>query len=919
MTWDKNGRCHEVISIRNKEKGCAYRMDHSNTDAGTRVELHCHTKLGSIGAVNSAAEIIKAAIEEDMSAVAITDVGVAYAFPEAAEACKSLWSATAKECRATGIDPGAEQDFFKVIYGMETCLLRPTPESRDKGGYSIVFLVQNEIGKRNLYHLNTDCSGRPAAASHPRVSEKELANYRKGLLVGSAGEDGEVFQAILDGKNGEELQKIAAFYDYLEIQSVFCDDSEIAARVQTVNQKIVELGDLLHIPVIASGNAYLLDAKDAPGWKILSRLKGVETAENAIPPHFRTTEEMLQEFRYLGKEKAVEVVITNTNRIADKIQVIRPIPSGRHLLSAPGSDSKLRKICTENAHALYGDPLPEVVASRLNRELETIIRSGYGESFLLVRKIVEKSISKGCCVMTRGTLGASFAAYLLGIVDGNPLPSHYRCTKCFYTDFESETVLQAYGGTGFDLPDKCCPCCGAPLQKDGLSIPFETFMGLHGEDNPEISINFSGEDVLELRRYTMDLLGKDRIFRAGEIRTMRRVSADTIDDPITYGLVHDYLDDQKIHTSKQRDAQLTKLCAGTFRAHSCRLGSFFLLPEHVDVSDFTPLQRHPGRGESAFAETHFDSWALRNSFLELSELGYSALTRLHDLQTLTGVDLAKIPFDDEKILSLFSSPKALGLTAEDILGYSAGLLGIPEFNSTYMIELLLRIQPNRFSDLIRVDALAHGCGAWDSVQELVKNRVCSFPATVCCMDDIWNELRHRGVPAETAFGVMRNVQNGRIAGGTCKRWAQWKQELQTHGVAPWYLHSCEQIRYSASKAHCAAYTMAAWRMAFFKLYYPLEFYTAWLNAMPDRIPSAMLFEGIKSFDAYTAQQYPASRVPGKAKHFMIQEDGLLVVREMYARGFAFCPFDRSIADAEKYKIINGKIMPPLSMFPEAKA
>lgn len=894
-------------------------MDHSNTDAGTRVELHCHTKLGSIGAVNSAAEIIKAAIEEDMSAVAITDVGVAYAFPEAAEACKSLWSATAKECRATGIDPGAEQDFFKVIYGMETCLLRPTPESRDKGGYSIVFLVQNEIGKRNLYHLNTDCSGRPAAASHPRVSEKELANYRKGLLVGSAGEDGEVFQAILDGKNGEELQKIAAFYDYLEIQSVFCDDSEIAARVQTVNQKIVELGDLLHIPVIASGNAYLLDAKDAPGWKILSRLKGVETAENAIPPHFRTTEEMLQEFRYLGKEKAVEVVITNTNRIADKIQVIRPIPSGRHLLSAPGSDSKLRKICTENAHALYGDPLPEVVASRLNRELETIIRSGYGESFLLVRKIVEKSISKGCCVMTRGTLGASFAAYLLGIVDGNPLPSHYRCTKCFYTDFESETVLQAYGGTGFDLPDKCCPCCGAPLQKDGLSIPFETFMGLHGEDNPEISINFSGEDVLELRRYTMDLLGKDRIFRAGEIRTMRRVSADTIDDPITYGLVHDYLDDQKIHTSKQRDAQLTKLCAGTFRAHSCRLGSFFLLPEHVDVSDFTPLQRHPGRGESAFAETHFDSRALRNSFLELSELGYSALTRLHDLQTLTGVDLAKIPFDDEKILPLFSSPKALGLTAEDILGYSAGLLGIPEFNSTYMIELLLRIQPNRFSDLIRVDALAHGCGAWDSVQELVKNRVCSFPATVCCMDDIWNELRHRGVPAETAFGVMRNVQNGRIAGGTCKRWAQWKQELQTHGVAPWYLHSCEQIRYSASKAHCAAYTMAAWRMAFFKLYYPLEFYTAWLNAMPDRIPSAMLFEGIKSFDAYTAQQYPASRVPGKAKHFMIQEDGLLVVREMYARGFAFCPFDRSIADAEKYKIINGKIMPPLSMFPEAKA
>ena len=886
-------------------------MNHSNTDTGRRVELHCHTKLGSVGAVNSAAEIIKAAIEGTMSAVAITDVGVAYAFPEAAEACKSLWAARVKDCRANGMDPGAEQDFFKVIYGMETRLLRPMPESRDKGGYSIVLLVQNEIGKRNLYHLITDCSGKPAAASHPRVSEKELANYRKGLLVGSAGEDGEVFQAILDGKNGEELQKIAAFYDYLEIQPVFCDDSEIAARVQTVNQKIVELGDLLHIPVIASGNAYLLDAKDALGWKILRRLKGVETAENAIPPHFRTTEEMLQEFRYLGKEKAVEVVITNTNRIADKIQAIRPIPSGRHLLSALGSDSMLRKICTENAHALYGDPLPEVVASRLNRELETIVRRGYGESLLLVQKIVQKSISKGYCVVPRGTLGASFTAYLLGIVDGNPLPSHYRCAKCFHTDFESETVLQAYGGTGFDLPDKCCPCCGAPLQKDGLSIPFETFMGLHGEDNPEISINFSGEYVLELHRYTMDLLGKDRMLRAGAIRTIGSVRADAI--------VRDYLDDQKIHTSKQRVAQLTEFCAGTFRAHSYRPGSFFLLPEHVDVSDFTPLQRHPRRGESAFAETHFDSRALRNSFLELSELGCSTPTRLHDLQALTGVDPAEIPFDDEKILSLFSSPKALGLTAEDILGYSAGVLGVPEFDHPYMIKLLSQIQPNRFSDLIRVDALAHGCGAWDSVQGLVKNRVCSFPATVCCMDDIWDELRHRGVPAETAFGVMRNVQNGCIAGGTCKRWAQWNQELQTHGVAPWYLHSCEQVRYSASKAHCAAYTMAAWRMAFFKLYYPLEFYTAWLNAMPDRIPSAMLFEGIKSFDAYTAQQYPASRVPEKAKLLMIQEDGLLVVREMYARGFAFCPFDRSIADAEKYKIINGKIMPPLSVFSEAKA
>lgn len=735
-------------------------MNHSNTDIGKRVELHCHTKLGSTGAINSAAEIIKATKEGNMSAVAITDVGVAYAFPEAAEACKSLWSATAKECRANGMDPGAEQDFFKVIYGMETLILRPTPECQEKGGYSIVLLAQNEIGKRNLYHLITDCSEKSAAASHPRVSEKELANDREGLLVGSAGEDGEVFQAILDGKSGAELQTPAAFYDYLEIQPVFCDDSEIAARAQTVNQAIVQLGDLLHIPVIASCNAYLLDARDALGWKLLRRLKGVETAENAIPPHFRTTEEMLQEFQYLGKEKAAEVVITNTNRIADKIEVIRPIPSGRHLLRAPGSDSTLRKICTEKASELYGDPLPEVVASRLNRELETIIRRGYDEALLLVQKIVKKSTSNGYCVMPRSTLGASFAAYLLGIADGNPLPSHYRCAKCFYTDFESEAVQQAYGGTGFDLPDKCCPCCGAPLQKDGLSIPFETFMGFHGEDNPEISVNFSGEYVLEIHRYTMDLVGQDRMIRAGAIRTIGRVSTNTIGNPIAYDLVHDYLDDQKIHTSKQRAAQLTKLCAGTFCAHSYQPGSFFLLPEDTDVYDFTPLQRHPRRGESAFAETHFDSRALRNSFLTLSELGSQTPTLLHELQVLTGVDPAEIPFDDEKVLSLFSSPEALGLTAEDLLGYLAGVLGVPEFDSPFLIKLLPQIQPNQFSDLIRADALAHGCGTWEPVHELVKHHVCSFPATVCCMDDIALERRRFGQQDRT----WTNSEFGKLIG-----------------------------------------------------------------------------------------------------------------------------------------------------------
>lgn len=874
-------------------------MSDSNTYTGKRVELHCHSKFGSIGAVNSAAEIVKLAHAQKMSAVAITDIGVAYAFPEAEEARKALWSACVKRCQAAGTDPGAEIDFFKVIYGMETRLLRRTPECRERGGYSIVLLVRNEIGRRNLYHLITDCSGKPAAVSHPRASERELEEYREGLLVGSAGVDGEIFQAILEGKSGEEIQTLAEFYDYLEIQPVSCNDQEIMTRVQTVNQKIVELGDLLHIPVIAASNAYLLDAKDELGWRILRWGKGVQTTENAIPPYFRSTEEMLHEFRYLGKEKAAEVVITNTSRIADKIDAIRPVPSGRHLLRAPGSDSVLRKACTEKIHKLYRKQLPEIVESRLNRELETIIRKGYAETFLLLQKIVQKSTSNGYCVISRSTLGASFVAYLLGIVEGNPLPPHYRCTKCFYTDFESGPVLQSFGGTGFDLPDKCCPCCGAPLKKDGLSIPFETFMGLNGEKEQAFSLNFSEEHLAEIRKYTGELLGENRLIRSGRLQTKSERSA--------YGLVCTYLDEHGIRKDGTELAHFVELCADTIHGRSYQPWGFFLLPDGVDIYDFTPLQRHPRRGKAAFADTHFEGRALRHSFLRLDELGHSTSTMLHELQALTDITPAQIPFDDQKVLSLFSSPKALGLTPENIFGWKTGTLGIPEFENKFMEELLTEIQPRRFSDLIRALGLAHGTGAWaDNTQDLLKNGVCSLSSAICCKDDIWNELRRRGVAADTAFGIMENAGNGRIAAGICDQWENWKQELNNHNVPLWYIHSCEKMRYLFPKAQNAAYTIAAWKLAFFKLYYPLEFYTAYFNVIADRIPFEQICQGEASLNTY--YKWLVSEQLEKSRDMV----DLRIVQEMYARGFEFWPLNANTADADKYKIIGGKIMPPFS-------
>lgn len=751
-------------------------MNHSNTVPGQRVELHCHTKPGSIGAVNRAAEIIKAAKEGRMSAVAITDVGVAYAFPEAAEARES------------------EPNFFKVIYGMETRLLRRAPECREKGGYSVVALVQNETGRRNLYHLITDCSGKTAAASHPSASEKELETYREGLLIGSAGEDGEVFQAILDEKNGDELQKIALFYDYLEIQPVFFEDPELAARTQAVHQKIVELGDLLHIPVIASGNPYLLDARDAPGWKILRRLKGMETAANAIPPHFRTTEEMLDEFCYLGREKAVEVVITNTNRIADKIEALQPIPPGRHLLRTPDSSSALRKRCTEKARELYGDPLPEAVASRLSRELEAIIRTGYDEAFLLVQKIVQKSTANAYCVMPRGALGSSFAAYLLGIAEGNPLPSHYRCATCCYTDFEPGAVLRAHSGTGFDLPDRRCPRCGVPLRKDGLNLSFAFFAESNDENLPELSLSFSGEYLPEINRYAKDLSGEGRMLLAGTVQTIKEPSAKS--------RARWYLGKHGVQTDETMFSYLSRLLEGSFYAQSNHPQCFFLIPENVDVYDFTPLYSHPRARKDAFASTHFDAQALRNTFLRISLLGHRTPTMLHRLQARTGVDPAKIPFDDEKVLSLFSSPAALGLAPADLCGFQTGTLGVPEFNSDDAIKLLSALQPKRFSDLIRVNCLVHGAGAQET---------------------------------------------------------------------------------SRDTAQCAAYTAAAWRIAFYKLYYPQAFYAAYFDTMPCPALPATVYRGMASLDAYIAQQHPAFE-DGNAPDM---QRALLILREMYARGLAF--------------------------------
>lgn len=920
-SYSKEQSISTVFGISKIEEFAIRRKD---TAHKKRVELHCHTKSSDMDGVSDVKDIVKTAYEWGMPAVAITDHGVVHSFPDANHMREDLWKDHKKKCQKEGVDPGEYKDFFKVIYGVEGYLVNDVEDAepglsiQEKKSYHIILLAQNETGRVNLYKLITKShldyyGGKYAYSKRPRIPKSELIKHREGIIIGSACEAGEIFQAILYGKNAEEIRKLANFYDYLEIQPVGNNhfmllndadhpDIQTETDLQELNRKVVALGEEIGKLVVATGDVHFLNPEDEIYRRIIMTAKGFRDADNQAPLYFRTTDEMLEEFSYLGIEKAEEVVITNSNLIAHRIEAISPVRPDKCPPVIENSDVTLRDICTKKAHEIYGEQLPAIVEERMNKELDSIIGNGYAVMYIIAQKLVWKSLSEGYLVGSRGSVGSSFAAFLAGITEVNSLPPHYRCEKCFYTDFDSKTVKQYSGGAGCDMPDMVCPYCGTPLIKDGFDIPFETFLGFNGDKEPDIDLNFSSEYQARAHQHTEEIFGKGQTFKAGIIGEVK--------DKIAYGIVLGYTEERGLRKRRCEIDRLVKGCSGVRRGTGQHPGGIVVLPKGEDINTITPVQHPANDMTSDIITTHFSYHSFDHNLLKLDELGHADPTMIRELQDLTGMDPTKIPLDDKRVMSLFTSPEELGLKPEDIFGWRVGSLGIPEFGTGFIEDMLVDAQPKQFSDLIRISGLGHGTDVWlGNAQTLIRNGVCTISSAICCRDDIMVYLMQKGLQPSTAFDIMENVRKGKVAKGACDKWEGWKQEMRAHDVPDWYIESCEKIMYMFPKAHAAAYVMMAWRIAYCKLYYPLAYYAAYFGVRAKSFSYETMCHGKEKLES-SMQQLLVKEKLSKNEQDTLKD--MRIVQEMYARGFEFLPIDIRKAHASKFTIIDGKIMPALT-------
>ena len=793
--------------------------------------------------------------------------------------------------------------------------------------YHVIILAKNETGRMNLYRLVSE-SHCTYFHRHPRMPKSLIEKYREGLIVGSACEAGELFRAILDKKTDEYLTKIAEFYDYLEIQPVGNNEFMIRSDkhpdintvedLQKLNRKVVEIGDRLHKPVCATCDVHFLDPEDEVYRRILMSCKGFDDADQQAPLYLRTTEEMLEEFTYLGDEKAKAVVITNTNLIADMCEIVSPIHPDKCAPVIPNSDVMLREICETRAHEIYGETLPPVVEERLERELNSIISNGFAVMYIIAQKLVWKSNEDGYLVGSRGSVGSSFVATMAGITEVNPLSPHYYCSRCHYSDFDSDDVKIYAGRAGCDMPDKNCPVCGEKLKKDGFDIPFETFLGFKGDKEPDIDLNFSGEYQSKAHKYTEVIFGAGQTFRAGTVGTVAEKTA--------CGYVRKYYEE---HGIPKRNCEITRIAQGCIdvrRTTGQHPGGIIVLPLGHDINQFTPVQHPANDMKTDIITTHFDYHSIDHNLLKLDILGHDDPTMIRMLQDLTGIDPLTIPLDDPQVMTLFQDTSALGITPEQIGGTRLGSLGIPEFGTDFAMQMLIDTHPTSFSDLVRIAGLAHGTDVWlGNAQKLIAEGTATISTAICTRDDIMTYLIGMGLDPGESFQIMENVRKGKVAKGKCKDWPAWKEDMIAHGVPDWYVWSCEMIKYMFPKAHAAAYVMMAWRIAYCKVNYPLAYYAAYFSIRatafdyekmclgPERLNHEIAEYRKKA--GLTDQGNDKNAKKDDAEEVSNKEEGeykdMRLVQEMYARGFEFLPIDIFKADAKNFQIIDGKIMPSL--------
>lgn len=843
-----------------------------------RVELHAHTRMSNMDAVVSAETLIETAASWGWSAIAITDHGVVQAFPDAAKAASKL--------------------DIKVIYGMEGYLVQEDFEQ--KHANHIIFLAKNLNGLRNLYQM-VSLSHLKYLHRQPRLPKHIIEEYREDVIIGSACEAGELIRAIVAQKPEEELLEIASFYDYLEIQPI--GNNEFLVRsdkfphikddedLRRINLKVAELAKKLGKMLIATCDVHFLNPEDAIYRAILMKGKGFEDAELQPPLFLRTTEEMLAEFDYLGEEAAYEAVVTNPRKVSEMIEKFKPIPDELYSPMIPGAAEEIRDMSYRKARSLYGENLPEVVEARLKQELTPIIGHGFSVLYLIAQRLVKKSNDDGYLVGSRGSVGSSFVATMTDITEVNPLPPHWRCPHCKFSEFVEDGSV----GCGYDLPSRKCPVCGTELLKDGHDIPFAVFLGFDGDKVPDIDLNFSGEYQPVAHKYTEELFGKDNVYRAGTIATVA--------DKTAFGYVKKFFEEKGVKKHNAYIASLAAGCMGVKRTTGQHPAGIMVVPRNMDVHFFTPIQRPADDKNTTTITTHFDYHSISSRLVKLDILGHDDPTVIKMLEDLTHRDPKTIPFDDPATLSIFSSTKALGLDPKE-LGANSGTFGIPEFRTGFTRQMIDDTHPSCFSDLVRISGFSHGTDVWlGNAQDLIRSGQCTLREAISARDDIMMYLIHSGIDPLLSFQTMESVRKGKgIKEETVKI-------LREGGIPEWYIEACQKIKYMFPRAHATAYVMMAWRIAYCKVHYPLAFYAAYFSIRAAEFDADVVARGKdyvkKQLDALEAKETPD--IKEKATIIVLQ-----LAWEMYLRGFFMERVDIYASEAERFVLHEKSLLPPLA-------
>lgn len=843
-----------------------------------RVELHLHTVMSTLDGVVKIKDLLERVAEWGHKAVAITDHGAVQAFPEAYDYAK-----------LKGI---------KLVYGMEGYLV---DDLRQKQAYHIIILVRNREGLKNLYRLVSK-SHLEGFYRNPRILRKQLVELREGLILGTACEAGELITGYLQNKSDDELERIASFYDFLEIQPLMNNEFLVReGRVSSfedliqMNRYIVELGERLNLPVIATGDVHFLDPHHEVFRRILQANKGYEDAEAQAPLYFRTTGEMLAEFAYLGKEKAYQVVVINPNRLVEGVEDLQPVPDGNFFPSIPGAEEEIKTLAWEKAYQMYGRPLPELVRERLERELAAIIDNKFSVLYLIAHKLVKRSNEDGYLVGSRGSVGSSLVAFLIGITEVNPLVPHYRCPNCFYTEFVNDGSVEC----GVDLPDLTCPRCGQRLVRDGHDIPFETFLGFEGDKIPDIDLNFSGDYQPRAHQYVEEIFGSEHVFRAGTINTLAEASA--------IGMVKNYAEKNGLHLRKGEVLRLARGLAGVKRTTGQHPGGLMVVPRERDVHEFTPLNYPANKAESGIITTHFDYHSISERLVKLDILGHDDPTMIKVLEDMTGYRALDISLDDRETMRLFSGVEPLGVTPEAIRS-AVGTYGVPEFGTRFVRQMLEVTRPQTFGELVRISGLSHGTDVWlNNAQELIENGTAPLKEVIATRDDIMTFLIYKGMDKKQAFRIMENVRKGK---GLVREEVQAMQEYR---IPAWYIDSCQKIKYMFPRAHAVAYVMMAFRIAYYKVYYPREFYAAFFSVRAEDFDAEVILGGYDKVRQRVVEieKMNSNAAPKDRKLLPVLE----VALEMYARGFRFLPVDLLLSDATRFLVTKKGLLLPFSALP----